>query len=71
MINDLTAASDDRADTADRPLITAVNRPRQRLHWPAVIDDAPPDWEWEEWAARFWASEPHAQTDDNASSDDR
>jgi len=71
MINDLTAASDDRAETADPLLIATVNPLRQRLHRPTVIDDAPQDWEWEDWAARFWAGEPHALADDDASSNGR
>lgn len=70
MINDVAPGSD-RADTAKPPLITTVSRPRQRSPRPTVVDDAPPDWEWEDWAARFWASEPHARTDDDAPGDGR
>ena len=66
MINDMPAVSSDPADTANPPLITAVNRSRQRRHRPTVVDDAPWDWEWEDWAGRFWASEPHALCDGDA-----
>jgi hypothetical protein len=70
MVNDLTA-NPDRADTPDPPSITTVHRQSQRRHRPTAVDDAAPDWEWEDWAARFWASEPHASTDDDPSGDHR
>lgn len=71
MMNDLMADGADRADTSNPPLITTFNRPRKRRHPPALVDDAPPDWEWEDWAARFWASEPHARTSDYPRADSR
>ena len=68
MINDQPAASAGFADAPDSPLTTTVNRPRQR-HRPTVVDDSPSDWEWEDWAARFWASEPRAVTGEDPWSD--
>jgi hypothetical protein len=66
MSNDPPVVSSDPVDMANSPLITAVNRSRRRRHRPTVVDDAPSDWEWEDWAGRFWASEPHALSGDDA-----
>jgi hypothetical protein len=70
MVDDPTA-NRDSAEMPTSPLITTVDRHRQRHHRPTVVDDAPPDWEWEDWAARFWASEPHALADEPLHSDRR
>lgn len=66
MINNRAAASTDAADTVSPPSSTTVNRPRRRCHRPTVVDDAPPDWEWEDWAARFWGNERPSFADDDA-----
>ena len=63
MVSDPTANSD-RADAPSLLLGATVRRQRPRRYPPTVVDDAPPDWEWEDWAARFWASEPRVLTDD-------
>lgn len=63
MTNDSTTASIDNTDTPSCPLITTASGSGQRRQ-PTVVDDAPPDWEWEDWAAGFWSSEPHALAGD-------
>jgi hypothetical protein len=69
MAKDVTVASTESADVPKPRPVTTVNRPRRRRHRPTIVDDAAPDWEWEDWAARFWDSEPHVFTGDDPRGD--